>query len=128
MSSEPASPDDPEQLREQIEQTREELGQTAEQLVAKTDVKARAQAKVTDLTQHAKDTTSRVRRQAAAQADNARSQLVTGRDQLQSQTPDALKQAAAKGMEGARKYRTHLIIAVGVLVAAAVVVRVWKRR
>ena len=128
MSSGPASPDDPEQLRAQIEQTREELGQTAEQLVAKTDVKARAQAKVTDLTQHAKDTTSRVRRQAAAQAGNARSQLVTGRDQLQTQTPDALKQATTKGIEGARKYRTQLIIAVGVLVAVSVVVRVWKRR
>jgi septal ring factor EnvC (AmiA/AmiB activator) len=54
MTSGPASPDDAEQLRAQIEQTREHIGQTAEQLVAKADVKARAQAKVTDLTQRAK--------------------------------------------------------------------------
>jgi Protein of unknown function (DUF3618) len=120
MTDEAASPDGPEQLRAEIEQTREELGRTAEQLVAKTDVKARAQAKVTDLTERAKDATSQARRQAAAQADSARSQLVKGRDQLQSQAPGALKLA--------RKHRTQLIIAVGVLVAGAVVVRIWTRR
>jgi F0F1-type ATP synthase membrane subunit b/b' len=128
MTGRSASPDDSEQLKAQIEQTREQLGRTAEQLVAKADVKARAQAKVTDLTQRAKDATGQVRRQAAAQADSARSQLVTGRDQLQSQAPDALKQAASKGIDRARKHRTQLIIAVGVLVAATVVVRIWSRR
>lgn len=55
--------------------TREQLGQAAEQLAAKTDVKARAQAKMTDLTQRAKDTTGQFRRQAAVRADSARSQL-----------------------------------------------------
>jgi Protein of unknown function (DUF3618) len=120
MTSGPDSPNDPEQLKVEIEQTREQLGRTAEQLVAKTDVKARTQAKVTDLAERAKDATSQVRQQAAAQADTARSQLVRGRDQLQSQAPDALKQA--------RKYRTQLIIAAGVLVAGVVVVRIWTRR
>jgi hypothetical protein len=52
-------------------------------------------------------------------ADSARSQLVRGRNQLRSQAPDALKQA--------RKYRTQLIIAVGVLVAGAVVVRIFTQ-
>ena len=75
MTSRPPSPDDPEQLKAAIERTREELGRTAEQLVAKTDVKARAQAKASDLTQRAKDATSQVRRQAAAQAGSAREQL-----------------------------------------------------
>ncbi len=37
-----ALPDDPEQLRLEIERTREQLGETVEALVAKTDVKARA--------------------------------------------------------------------------------------
>lgn len=99
MTSGPASPDDPEQLRAQIEQTREQLGQTAEQLVAKADVKARAQAKVSDLTQRAKGTTSQLRRQAAAQAD------------------------------GARRYRVPMIIAaVGVLLTgAAVLIRARSR-
>lgn len=117
MTSGSASPDDPEQLRAEIERTRERLGRTAKLLVAKTDVKARAQAKVTDLRQRAKGATSQVRRQAAVQARSARGQLVMGRDRLQSQAPDVLK-----------TYRTQLIIAVGVLVAGAVVVRIWSRR
>lgn len=66
MTTGPASPDDPEQLQAAIEQTREELGRTVEQLVAKTDVKARAQAKVSDLTQRAKEATSQVRHQAGS--------------------------------------------------------------
>jgi small-conductance mechanosensitive channel len=127
MTSGSASPDDTEQLKAEIEQTREQLGRTAEQLVAKTDVKARTQAKVSDLTQRAKDMPSQIRRQAAAQAGGARSQLGQGRDQLQSQLP-ALKQAVTKGVEGAGKHRTRLIIAVGVLVAGAVAVRIWSRR
>ena len=35
-------PDDPEQLRQDIERTREQLGDTVEALVAKADVKAQA--------------------------------------------------------------------------------------
>ncbi len=120
MTSGSDSPNDTEQLKAEIEQTREELGRTAEQLVAKTDVKARAQAKVADLTGRAKDATSQMRQQAVARAGGARSQLVRGRDQLQSQAPDALKQA--------RTHRTQLIIAAGLLVAGAVVVRIWTRR
>jgi Protein of unknown function (DUF3618) len=101
MTSGPATHDDPEQLRAQIEQTREELGQTAEQLVAKADVKAWAQAKMTDLTQRAKDTTSQLRRQAAT-----------------------------KGADGARKYRVPAaIIAAGLLMAgAALLVRSRSKR
>ena len=119
MTSGSDSLHDPEQLKAEIEQTREQLGRTAEQLVAKTDVKARAQAKVSDLTERAKDATTQVRRQAAAQADSARSQLVRGRNQLRSQASDVLKQA--------RKHRTQLIIAAGVLVAGAVVVRIFTQ-
>ena len=98
MTSGQPSPDDPEELTAAIEQTREELGRTVEQLVAKTDVKARAQAKASDLTQRAKDATSQVRRQAAAQAGSART------------------------------YRKPLIIAVGMLIAGAVALRIWNRR
>ena len=39
-------PQDPEQLREEIEETRHELGDTVEALAAKTDVKAHAKRKV----------------------------------------------------------------------------------
>jgi Protein of unknown function (DUF3618) len=122
MTSEPVSPDDPEQLKAAIERTREELGRTAEQLVAKTDVKARAQVKVGDLAQRAKDATSQVRHQAAAQADSARSQLA---ERYQASGP--LRQAVTQGVEGARTYRKPLLIAVGVLIAGAVVVRIWRQ-
>ena len=40
---------DPEQLRAEIEDTRRELGETVAALSAKTDVKAQAQAKVSDV-------------------------------------------------------------------------------
>jgi len=119
MTSGLPSPDDPEELKAAIEQTREELGRTVEQLVAKTDVKARAQAKATDLTQRAKDATSQMRRQAGS----ARKQLAGS-----YQASGPLKQAVTQGIEGARTYRKPLIIAVGVLIAGAVAVRIWTRR
>jgi hypothetical protein len=95
MTSGSAAPDDPEQLQAAIEQTRDELGRTVGQLVAKTDVKARAQAKASELSHRAKDAANRVPR---------------------------------PGVEGVRTYRTPLIIAVGVLIAGAVVVGIWRRR
>lgn len=42
----PGISDDPDELREQIGRTRAELGETVEALAAKTDVKARVEAKV----------------------------------------------------------------------------------
>ena len=44
------SPDDQQELEKEIEQTREQLGETVEALVAKVDVKARAQQKLGQLT------------------------------------------------------------------------------
>jgi ElaB/YqjD/DUF883 family membrane-anchored ribosome-binding protein len=41
-------PEDPAQIREQIEATREELGDTVEALAAKTDVKAQAKRKFSE--------------------------------------------------------------------------------
>ena len=38
-----------EELQQEIEQTRQRLGQTVDELAAKTDVKARARAKVTEV-------------------------------------------------------------------------------
>lgn len=43
----------PEEIREDIGRTREELGDTVEALAAKTDVKARAQERVSDMKQAA---------------------------------------------------------------------------
>ena len=42
-------PDDVQELRQQIRDTREQLGETVEQLAAKTDLKARARSKRTEL-------------------------------------------------------------------------------
>ena len=123
MTGKPASPDDPEQLKAEIEQTREDLGRTAEQLVAKADVKARTQAKANDLTHRAKDAASQVRRQAADQANSACQQLA---DRYQAAGP--LKQTLNQGIQGARTYRKPLLIAVGVLIAGAVAIRIRSRR
>jgi hypothetical protein len=153
MTSEPAEqtgpPDDPEELKTQIEETRQQLGDTVDQLAAKADVKARAQskvadaqavaqskvadaqalaqakvagaqAKVADVTQRAKEKTTQIKQQAATAGE-------TGREQLQSKTPEPVKRVAAQGAEGARRYRTQLAIAAGALVAGVLVVR-WLRR
>lgn len=147
MTSEPASqsgpPDDPEQLRTEIEQTREHLGDTVDQLAAKADVKAQAQAKAADLTRRAKDTAGQatqqaahtagqVRQQAADTADQARQRgaaaAAAGQEQLQARTPEGVKQAASAGGARARQYRTALAIAVGAVVLSAVAVRWWRRR
>jgi ElaB/YqjD/DUF883 family membrane-anchored ribosome-binding protein len=54
----------PEEIRADIEQTREELGDTVEALAAKTDVKARAQDRVTEI----KDAAQAKREQIAGKA------------------------------------------------------------
>ncbi len=125
MTSEPAAqagpPDDPDQLKTEIEKTRQQLGDTVDQLAAKADVKARSQAKMADVTQRARDKTSQVRQLAAAAAG-------TGREQLQSRTPDSVRRAVGQGAESARRYRTQLAIAAGAAVVGILVLRWWKRR
>ena len=127
-SAGPGAPDDPEQLKAEIEQTRD-------QLTAKADVKGRAQAKAAELTDHAKAKTSQARLQAAAQADSVRSQLAattaTAREQAASASeavPEPVKRVVVKGGEAARQHRKPLAIAVGVLILGAVVVRWLAKR
>jgi hypothetical protein len=62
----PGQPDDPQELREEIERTREHLGQTVEALVAKVDVKARAQDEASRLIGRLKAAAVQARKQAAA--------------------------------------------------------------
>ena len=83
-------PDDPEQLRQDIERTREQLGETVEALVAKTDVKAQAKEKVNNLTGRLKDGTVQAKEQATARVAQAR-------DQLSAKTNDAKQAATANG-------------------------------
>jgi hypothetical protein len=134
-SAGPGAPDDPEQLKAEIEETREQLGDTVDQLTAKADVKGRAQSKAADLTDRAKAKTSHARLQAAVQADSVRSQLAattaTAREQAASAgqaVPEPVKRVVVKGGEAARQHRKPLAIAVGVLILGAVVVRWLAKR
>ena len=68
-------PEDPEQLRQDIERTREQLGETVEALVAKTDVKAQAKGKVGQLTDRVKGTTAQAKEQATTRVTQAKTQL-----------------------------------------------------
>ena len=90
-------PEDPEQLRQDIERTREQLGETVEALVAKADVKAQAKDKVGQLTGKLKGTTAQAKEQASARAAQAREQLAT-------RTNDAKQAATANGatVQGAK--------------------------
>jgi hypothetical protein len=58
-------PENEQELRQEIEQTRERLGDTVELLVAKTDIKGRAQAKVAGLAGRVKDKSALARSNAA---------------------------------------------------------------
>jgi hypothetical protein len=147
------TPDDTEELRQEIEQTRDQLGYTVQQLTAKTDVGARARGKAVELTQKVKGKASHTPAQAAASAGNARSQLAdkteaarqqvmpvvtAGKDQLRARavavatavweaTPEPFRQAVAKGASAVRQRRAPLAAAASALVAVYVVVR-WRRR
>jgi hypothetical protein len=152
--SRPAAPDDPQQLRQEIERTREQLGETVEQLATKADVKSKAQTKAAQVSRRVKNAASQAQQEAAAQAGQVRSQLAgktaaarhkaasaseAGKDQLQSRvaavgtpvweaTPESLRRAAAKGASGARRYRAPLAVAAGVLVGGYLVIRWWRKR
>ena len=64
----PGPPDDPQGLQQEIERTREHLGETVEALVAKVDVKARAQDEASRLIGRLKARVIEARQQAAARA------------------------------------------------------------
>lgn len=61
-----APPVDARQLEAEIERTREQLGQTVQELAARADVKSRARAKATEVSERLKVTTARVRGNAGA--------------------------------------------------------------
>jgi len=148
--AQPAVPDDPEQLRQEIERTREQLGETVEALVAKTDVKARARERANQLSERLKGTTAQVKEQAAARAEQARSQLAgktadaknaavqtsgTTRNQLQARatavggavrdkTPEPVQRAAQQVTQRASAVASQRsgLVAVAAAVAGAAVV------
>ena len=67
-------------MQDEIEQTRERLGQTVEELVAKADVKARAQAKAAEVKVKAQDKAADVKSRAVGISGNVwQSQMVQRR-------------------------------------------------
>jgi hypothetical protein len=74
VGASPGPPDDQQGLQEEIERTREHLGETVEALVAKVDVKARAQDEAGRLIGRLKATAVQARQQAVARAADARRQ------------------------------------------------------
>ena len=143
-----AAPDDPEQLKLEIERTREQLGETVEALVAKTDVKARARERAEQLSQRLKGTTAQARTQLAGKTADARNAAVaTGgpaRDQLQARatavggavrdkTPEPVQRAArqvAQRTSAVARQPAALaaLAAAGVVVVGVVVIRRRRRR
>lgn len=150
----PAVPDDPQQLRQEIEQTREQLGETVEQLVAKADVKSRAQTRAAKVSERVKSKTSKAQDQVAAGAASVRSQLAAktattrqegmsaggaGKDQLRNHTaamaapvweaaPEPLRRAVARGARSARQHQVPLAVAAGVVTAGYLAIRWWGKQ
>lgn len=142
-------PESEQELRQEIEQTRERLGDTVELLVAKTDIKGRAQAKVAGLAERMKgksgparskatDRTAIVRSQVAGKSLMARQKATAGRDQLQARAagawqaaPEGFRRTATKGADTARQYRMELaaaLLALGSGYSAYLTFRSWRGR
>ena len=130
-----AVPADPQELKREIERTREELGDTVEQLVAKADVKSRAQARASEFAGLLKARVGQAQQQASHRADSMRGQLAGTAATAQQRvtaaagpvweaTPEPLRQAVSKGASTARQRRVPLAAgAAGLLLACYLVVR-----
>lgn len=134
----PAPPDDPQELEREIERTREQLGETVELLAAKADVKTRAQAKATELSERIKAKAGQARQKAAARGGSVRGQLAGTTAATQKRvtaaatpvweaTPGPVRQAVAKGASIARRHQLPLMAAGGTLIIGYLAIR-WRRR
>ena len=138
----PGPADDPQELQEEIERTREHLGQTVEALMAKIDVKARAQDEASRLIGRLKARAVQARQQAAARTYQARHQVADKtagpREQvaeaaagISKVTPEPVKQAAGNAATTVRQRRTPLLAAIGAVGAGLVgwlLFQRWRRR
>jgi hypothetical protein len=149
----PGPPDDPQGLQQEIERTRERLGQTVEALVAKVDVKARAQdeagrligrlktrvvqarqqaaGRVVEARRLAADKTAGPRQKATVQGRHVRRQVAEKTAGISNAAPEPVKQAAGNAAATARQRRTPLLAAVGAIGAGLVgwlLFQRWRRR
>jgi Protein of unknown function (DUF3618) len=109
-----ATPDDEQDLEQEIERTREQLGQTVEALAAKVDVKARTQEKLGQLTARLKGKATEASRRLRVQdkADKAKQQAAQAGQQIKKRPVPA---AATVGV-------------IGALVLLFALIRRWTRR
>ena len=99
---------DPDQIQQEIEATREELGDTVEALARKTDVKARAGAKL---------------RETKASVSEARDGLI---GKAHEASPDSAVEAAGQASSAVRRNPLPVAVA-GALVLGFVIGRVTRR-
>jgi uncharacterized protein DUF3618 len=83
----PAPPDDPQELRQEIEQTREQLGDTVEELADRIDVKARAQDKAGQLSRRLRAQGVHAGNQAKAFASGTYGRLASNKAARQTVAP-----------------------------------------
>ncbi|UXY20728.1 DUF3618 domain-containing protein [Streptomyces cynarae] len=115
-----------EELRVQLEHSREELGQTVEALVARTDVKARAQEKAAEVKEQAAVKAAEVKEQAAAKAAEVKEQAAAKAIELKAKAAGVAHQVQDK-LPGT--VRDNAARAVGEARAqAAQAGRVWEER
>jgi hypothetical protein len=138
----PGPPDDAQGLQQEIERTREHLGQTVEALVAKVDVKARAQdeasrligrlkAKVIEARQQATARAYQARHQVADKTEGPRGQVAGAAAGISKVTPEHVRQAAGNAAATARSRRTPLLAAAGAVGAGLIgwlLFQRWRRR
>jgi ElaB/YqjD/DUF883 family membrane-anchored ribosome-binding protein len=103
------TPDDPQQLREEIDRTRQDLGDTVAALAEKTDVKARAREKVAEVRQNV----------------NHRRTEIVGR--AREASPDSANSAAVQVREKAQQNPVHAA-AIGAFVGGFLLGRITSRR
>jgi hypothetical protein len=139
-------PENEQELRQEIEQTRERLGDTVEVLVAKTDVKGRARAKVAGLSGRVKGKSALARSKAADGGADARSQVAgkariarqkaaARRDQLRARAtgawqtaPEGVRRTVTKGASTARQRWVPLSATLLTLGSGYLAFRWWKGR
>ncbi|MGX1548920.1 DUF3618 domain-containing protein [Streptomyces adustus] len=103
----------PEELREQLDRTRRELGATVAALAAKTDVKARAQAKAV-----------RIGRRTATSAAVLRERLVL-RAERAERPSGPVRDGTALGLRLSRDHRVMLVTGAAVAGAGWLL---WRRK
>jgi Protein of unknown function (DUF3618) len=118
-------PDTADAIRADIEQTRQQLGETVEALAAKADVKARAQDKVSELSDRVTGSLA-VGKDRAVEAGKHASKVISDKAST-GNLPEPAQQAASRASSFVRKYPGQIAAAFAAI-AALIVVRARRSR